>query len=396
MAAPVLLKRTTVPTPVHFDRDIDVVVIGDAFVDIVAPVAAMPKWGQDLEAHSISQMSGGSALNVAVDLGELMKGRESAQCSFFGLVGDDEFGGFLRRRLHACGVQDRMETAAGTSTGCCIVLSGSHDRGFVTSVGATGLLSTEHLEGLDGSETSGFAKRLHIHVSGYFSCPSLQSGLVGLLRDVRSRASARGQHITISFDTNCDATGQWASGVVEVLREVDVFLPNEVEATGIAQAMGDVSDDAPQLESTGLLSLDALNAMTGAAEHGADTDERAALKRAADKLAKGLRCAVVVTCGKDGSILQTKEAARSRKAPRCFGAPRGIQPVDATGAGDAFDAGFIFRWAVCGGTLEEALRAGSCCGALCTESVGATASPASALMLAQMEAIQRSAVVEMP
>ena len=79
-----------------------------------------------------SQMAGGSALNVAVDLGELMKGRAGAQCEFLGLVGDDEFGAFLRRRLVAGGVLDRMETAAGKSTGCCIVLSGAEDRGFVT------------------------------------------------------------------------------------------------------------------------------------------------------------------------------------------------------------------------------------------------------------------------
>ena len=34
-------------------RDVDVVVIGDAFVDILAPVHAMPQWGQDREASSI-------------------------------------------------------------------------------------------------------------------------------------------------------------------------------------------------------------------------------------------------------------------------------------------------------------------------------------------------------
>jgi len=37
-------------------REVDVAVIGDAFVDILAPVADMPQWGQDLEARSISQV----------------------------------------------------------------------------------------------------------------------------------------------------------------------------------------------------------------------------------------------------------------------------------------------------------------------------------------------------
>lgn len=63
------------------------------------------------------QYAGGSALNVAVGLGELMKGRDGSRCEFYGLVGDDEFGAFLRRRLAAGGVCDRVETAEGCSTG---------------------------------------------------------------------------------------------------------------------------------------------------------------------------------------------------------------------------------------------------------------------------------------
>ena len=47
-SAPQLLPR-----PAPFARDVDVVVIGDAFVDILATVQAMPQWGQDREASSI-------------------------------------------------------------------------------------------------------------------------------------------------------------------------------------------------------------------------------------------------------------------------------------------------------------------------------------------------------
>ena len=342
--APVLLRRPAAPgatgapsvalarpaqADAHFERDVDVCIIGDAFVDIVAPVAAMPQWGKDLESPSIGQMAGGSALNVAVGLGELMRGRARAQCSFFGLVGDDEFGAFLRRRLSAAGVRDHTETAAGQSTGCCIVLSGAMDRGFVTSVGATGLLSRAHLLRLE-DEDAGRARRVHLHISGYFSCPSLQLGLAEHLRGFRKRAEDRGQLCTISFDTNCDASGQWNSGVQDVLREVDIFLPNEVEALGIAQRFGDFGQDT--LQASGLLSLDALDAMAGVSGGGAlHPDNKSALSMAADRLALAVRHAVVITCGEDGCILQTHAAKKAREAPRRFAAPKGIQPVDATG-----------------------------------------------------------------
>jgi sugar/nucleoside kinase (ribokinase family) len=350
-----------------------------------------------------------SALNVAVGLGELMKGRDGAQCSFCGMVGDDEFGAFLRRRLASAGVRDRTQTSA-TSTGSCIILSGSHDRGFVTCVGATGLLSTAHLAHMEESASEGLAKRLHVHISGYFSCHALQAGLAGHLRSLRAIAAGRGQHITISFDTNCDATGKWGSGVLDVLAEVDIFLPNELEAQAIADTMPAVSESAADsranraaavMQETNANVSSANGELMEAADGLASKRDGPASKRdgpaapasqpphrlasAANRLACVVREAVVVTCGKEGCIVQTRDAVIRGEAPRRFGAPSDIVAVDATGAGDAFDAAFIFRWAVCGGSLEDGVRAGSCCGALCTETIGANANLPSATTLAQRE-----------
>ena len=339
-----------------------------------------------------------SALNVAVGLGELMKGRDGAQCSFCGLVGDDEFGAFLRRRLASAGVRDRTQTSA-TSTGSCIILSGSHDRGFVTCVGATGLLSTAHLAHIEESASEGLAKRLHVHISGYFSCHALQAGLAGHLRSLRAIAAGRGQHITISFDTNCDATGKWGSGVLDVLAEVDIFLPNELEAQAIADTMPAVNESGANRAASAMQETNAnVSSTNGKLMEAADVlatkrEGPAApasqpphrLASAANRLACVVREAVVVTCGKDGCIVQTREAVIRGELPRRFGAPSDIVAVDATGAGDAFDAAFIFRWAVCGGSLEDGVRAGSCCGALCTETIGANANLPSATTLAQME-----------
>ena len=207
-----------------------VAVLGDAFCDIVAgPLTAMPRWGADLECPHISQLAGGSALNVSVHLGALCASNESRTCSFHGLVGRDPFGAFLRQRLAEVGVSDEMESSE-AGTGVCIVLSGQDDRGFVTQVGATGLLGTQHLAGVRRAIESK-PQRMHLHVGGYYSCGSLRPGLVAYLQEVRNEfAVANSVELTISLDTNCDASEKWegVAGADGLLGEIDLFLPNEV------------------------------------------------------------------------------------------------------------------------------------------------------------------------
>lgn len=70
----------------------------------------------------------------------------------------------------------------------------------------------------------------------------------------------------------------------------------------------------------------------------------------------------VVKLGKDGSL-----AARDGKLVRIK--PLRVRAVDATGAGDAFNGGFL-HGCLSGWPLEECLRAGNVCGALATTGPG--------------------------
>jgi ribokinase len=71
---------------------------------------------------------------------------------------------------------------------------------------------------------------------------------------------------------------------------------------------------------------------------------------------------VVVKLGEEGALASTGERA----------AAPSVEPVDATGAGDSFDAGFIAA-RLCGEDLAGALALGCACGALSTRAAGGTA-----------------------
>ena len=162
----------------------------------------------------------------------------------------------------------------------------------------------------------------HLHSSCFF----LQDTSRGRLPAFMAAARARG--LTTSFDTNWDPSGRWDGGVKEMLAACDVFLPNEAEARRIA-ARDDVEDAARELARIG----------------GRDRPA-------------GSGPIVAVKLGAKGALAIGPDGARARP-----GVPG--DPVDTTGAGDSFDAGFLRAW-LDGGSIADALRLGAVCGALST------------------------------
>ncbi len=142
---------------------------------------------------------------------------------------------------------------------------------------------------------------------------------------VISGAGPRRDGAGTSLDPNWDPAERWDDGLLEVLEHVDVFLPNEAEATSIART-GDVETAARRLA------------------------ERAGL--------------VVVKLGRAGALAAHGDGAIVRA-----GAVGDVEIVDTTGAGDAFDAGFILA-ILRGWALERALAFANACGALSCRGTG--------------------------
>jgi len=292
-------------------REFDVLAVGDLNVDLImSGLAAPPCLGGEVLAESMSLHAGGSTANYA-----MCSARLGLKTALVANIGQDTFGEFLLKELERAHV-DTLFVARHEMlpTGLTVSLSHAGDRAFVTHLAAIDSLAQEEV----GEELLGQAA--HLHVGGYYLQSRLRAGLVVLF------ARARALGLTTSLDTGYDTSEQWNGGLLEVLHQTDVFLPNEAEAAGIT------GQSAP---------LDALRVL-------------------------GQRGRVVaLKLGADGSA-----GACDGQLWRCAALPTAA--VDTTCCGDAFDAGFVHAWLE-GCELEECLARGNACGSLVATTPGNSA-----------------------
>jgi sugar/nucleoside kinase (ribokinase family) len=185
---------------------------------------------------------------------------------------------------------------------------------MLTAAGTIESLSASHVDrGLLRSAR-------HVHVSSYFLQEGLRPDLPDLLREVREAGG------TTSVDPNWDPAEEWDAGLLELLPVIDVFLPNSVEAREI----------------TGIDDIDV----------------------ASESLA-GRGGVVSIKFGDGGGMVQRGDEGATR-VPGIY-----VDVADTTGAGDAFDAGFLLGWLE-GWPLERALALANVCGGLSCRAAGGT------------------------
>lgn len=258
-------------------------VVGSINQDYVLRLDRRPEPGETVTDAALSLFPGGKGANQAVAAARLLG---LGQVSIIGRVGDDDAGSRLVRNLEDNGVDaDHVASAEGSATGSAfITVTPDGENAIVVAPGAN-----RHF-GPDEVEASAMALR----------------GASVLVAQMEVRVEAIQRAAEIVRDAggrvllNLAPAREAPSSLLSVL---DPLVVNEHEA---AFLLGDGEERGPEQAARALLSL-------------------------------GPRSAVI-TLGSEGAALATDEGTEVYPAPR-------VEPVDTTGAGDAFVGALAARLA---------------------------------------------------
>lgn len=255
------------------------------------------------------------------------------------------------------------------STGHCAVIVSKGDRSFMTHLGCMEDFEGSHIlaQSIDpNGGNNNVSSRRHVHISGYYNLAGFWNGkLANSLEDIKKVRGTDENPITISLVTQQDATATWDGGLVEVLQHVDFLILSEVEAQNIICFKGESEGDGK---------------MPTLLESVADFFNE-----------KSPQTYVIVTLGAKGAALLFGR--------RCILSQVTTEvdcPVDPTGAGDSFAAGFIYGFLSCSektkesttkSITDEALRKGlkwGCANGTCSVMVQGASVPSSKHSIVQI------------
>lgn len=292
-------------------KKFDLVVVGELNVDLILNgIDSLPRVGTEILAREMDLTLGSSSAILASNISML-----GISTAFIGKIGRDSFGDLVIGSLRAKQVDTSMIRSSDTGkTGATIVMNYDNDRAMVTHPGAM-----EELSGADISDDD-LGSAGHLHVSSIFLQPGIRKDILSLFR----RAKRLG--LTTSLDPQWDPEEKWDVDFKSLLPFVDIFLPNNNEIVAIARA-DTVEEAVEQL-------LPHANTI--------------ALKMGRDGSA-GYR---------DGETLIAKPFLNE-------------QVVDAIGAGDSFNAGYLSAF-IQKRPMRECLERGNIIGAVNTTGIGGT------------------------
>jgi sugar/nucleoside kinase (ribokinase family) len=189
--------------------------------------------------------------------------------------------------------------SGGKSSGHCAVIVAKGERSFMTHLGCLEDFRGSHI--MDESINQ-MHDLQHVHVSGYFNIPGFWNGE---LKSKLAEMKQRNKQITVSLVPQHDATETWDGGLLDVLAHVDFLILSETEAKGITKY------------------------------------DKSATGRSFFEYAVRYfhdvcpNTHVLITLGSDGcAYLYNGAMEQITTAMK--------EPIDPTGAGDAFAAGFVY------------------------------------------------------
>ena len=291
-----------------------IVCLGILVADVVGrPLHAVPAPGSLVLVDEMGLHSGGCAVNAATTLANL-----GLPVEVIGMVGADPFGDFIVNAMQERSIGTRgvkRDSAAGTSA-TMVMVDPDGERRFVHYIGANAQLTIKDVDLQLVKEAA------ILHIGGSLVMPGIDGEPTAeLLRQARAAG------VTTFLDTVWDDTGRWMTLLEPSLPYIDYFIPSFPEAQAI------VGLKEPGEVARALI------------DHGAGT--------------------VALKMGAEGCLVLSADN-ESIRLPAFD-----VEVVDATGAGDAFAAGFIagvwHDW-----SLEKTTQFASAVGALCVTGVGAS------------------------
>ncbi len=262
-----------------------VLCIGSVTTDIIVkPVDQVPTPGELWSVDSVSTHVGGCASNAAIDLAKL-----GVPVTLSCKVGTDSFGDFVIKTAgeNGVGTEGIVADSAVATTTSIVCSSSSGERSFLYYPGSTSVFHKEDVaeQLIDDCDIVFVAGALLLSEFDGAPCAELMK-----------QAQAKGKYTIM--DTAWDFEDKWMPKIEAVIPYLDLFMPSYDEAVKLS----------------------------------GETEVPKIAKHFLDMGAKN----VIIKVGKDGAFIH--EANGDEYTLPTY---LGYKPVDTTGAGDSFCAGFI-------------------------------------------------------
>lgn len=290
----------------------DLVIIGEINPDIILHgTDVVPAFGQVEKLVDSAEFTVGSS-SVITACGAARLGLNVA---FVGVVGDDIYGQFMLDAMQSRGIDtSHCIVDPALQTGFTVILARPDgDRAMLTYSGSISALKAEQVDRALISQTR------HLHVGSYFLLDALRPDLPDLFEQAHSAGA------TTSLDTNWDPHEQWSAE--SALSLCDILLPNSAEAQQLAR--------------------------------------RETLDEALDVLAESVPTIAVKLGAEGGLVRHNGQTIREKPIP--------VDVVDTVGAGDSFNAGFLYGF-IHQFPMSQNLQLALACGSLSTLAAGGTTS----------------------
>jgi len=322
-------------------------IIGDAFADIYCYLEGdMPSHGGDSRlTQPIHKVPGGSGLNTATHLSSLLSNfwtnndtpdktaNYTSNINLQTVINEnDEYGKLLsnhcqkhnirliNRRVSnmpACffGTNELQSNNEATSTGHCAVIVSKGERSFMTHLGTIRDFEGDHIltnfRDLDSKSnpTINTSVHQHAHIAGYFNITGFWDGKLKSKLEEMHKAN---QNMTISLVPQHDATEKWDGALLDLLQHIDFLILSEIEAKSISRYNRHITSDNTSQS-------DLLNHIASFFE--------------------AYKVNVIVTLGSKGAVhIYNGDVIYQQETTPI------TSPIDPTGAGDSFAAGFLYGY----------------------------------------------------